>query len=67
MEPTPAEAEILDYLVRGKTNNEIARALTVAPSTVKRHLHNVYPKLGARNRTQAALIWRARAYLREVK
>ena len=66
MEPTPAEVRVLDYVARGKTNNEIARALFIEVSTVKRHLHNVFPKIGATNRTRAAIIWRTRAYLREV-
>ncbi|MCE5255004.1 MAG: helix-turn-helix transcriptional regulator [Actinomycetia bacterium] len=65
-EPTRAEARVLDYVARGKSNKEIARALVIEVGTVKRHLFNVYPKLGARNRTQAALIWRRRSELREV-
>lgn len=64
--PTPAEMQVLDYLARGKTNKEIGRALFIAESTVKRHVYNVLPKLGARNRTEAAITWRARSELREV-
>ena len=66
MEPTNAEARVLDHVARGKTNKEIARALYIEVSTVKRHLFNVFPKIGAANRTQAAIIWRNRAALREV-
>lgn len=66
MEPTCAEARVLDHVARGKTNKEIARALTIEVGTVKRHLFNVFPKLGANNRTQAAIIWRNRSGLREV-
>lgn len=66
MEPTLAEARVLDYVARGKCNKEIARALTIEVSTVKRHLFNVYPKIGAANRTQAAIVWRTRSMLREI-
>jgi two-component system, NarL family, nitrate/nitrite response regulator NarL len=66
MEPTRAEARILDYVARGKSNKEIANTLFIEVSTVKRHLYNAFPKLGANNRTHAAIIWRNRAFLREV-
>lgn len=66
MEPTLAEARILDHVARGKTNKQIARALTIEVSTVKRHLYKAYSKLGATNRTQAAIIWRGRSEFREV-
>ena len=63
-QPTPAEARVLDQVVQGKSNKQIARTLYIAVPTVKRHLLNVYPKLGVRNRTQAALIWQTRVFLR---
>jgi DNA-binding NarL/FixJ family response regulator len=66
MEPTLAEARVLDYVARVKTNKEIARALFIEVSTVKRHLFNAYPKLAATNRTHASIIWRNRSELREV-
>jgi len=66
MEPTSAEALILDYVARGKSNKEIAKALFIEVSTVKCHLNRVFPKLGVSNRTQAAIIWRTRSELREV-
>jgi two-component system nitrate/nitrite response regulator NarL len=66
MEPTLAESGVLDYVARGKTNKEIAKALFIEVSTVKRHLHNAFPKIGATNRTHAAIIWRTRSELREV-
>jgi len=66
MEPTLAEARVLDYLARGKTNREIAQALYIEVCTVKRHLFNVFPKIGASNRTQAAITWRMRSLLRDV-
>lgn len=56
---TPREQEILDLVAEGKTNAEIASALWIAPSTVKKHLENVYEKLGVRGR--AAAVTRVRA------
>lgn len=50
---TPREQEILDLVAGGKTNAEIAATLWVAPSTVKKHLENVYEKLGVSGRTAA--------------
>lgn len=42
-------------LVQGVSNKEIARALDIEVVTVKRHIGNILLKLGARNRTQAAI------------
>jgi LuxR family maltose regulon positive regulatory protein len=47
------ELEVLTLVAAGKTNQEIAKELFVALSTVKTHIKNIYGKLGARNRTQA--------------
>jgi DNA-binding CsgD family transcriptional regulator len=48
------EAEVLALVARGKTNAEIAAALFISASTVRKHLEHVYAKLGAATRTQAA-------------
>ena len=53
------ELEVLRLLGDGSSNREIATALFLAEGTVKNHVTNVLAKLGARDRTQAAL--RARA------
>ena len=53
------ELDVLRLLADGRTNREIATALFLAEGTVKNHVTNVLGKLGARDRTQAAL--RARA------
>ena len=53
------ELEVLRLLADGNSNREIAAALYLAEGTVKNHVTNVLGKLGARDRTQAAL--RARA------
>ena len=53
------ELDVLRLLADGRSNREIATALFLAEGTVKNHVTNVLGKLGARDRTQAAL--RARA------
>jgi DNA-binding CsgD family transcriptional regulator len=51
---TPREHQILAWVARGKTNPEIAEILWIAPTRVRRHLENIYAKLGVRTRTAAA-------------
>jgi DNA-binding CsgD family transcriptional regulator len=51
---TAREREVLAWVARGKTNGEIAELLWLAPSTVRKHLENVYGKLGVSTRTAAA-------------
>ena len=53
IELTAREREVLAWVSRGKTNAEIARLLWLAPSTVGKHLENVYTKLGVSTRTAA--------------
>jgi DNA-binding CsgD family transcriptional regulator len=50
---TEREAEILRWVARGKTNQEIALLLFVSPHTVRKHLENAYEKLGVHTRTAA--------------
>jgi len=50
---TNREAEIMQQLVRGASDNEIAASLHIAYGTVRKHLDNIYRKLGANRRTQA--------------
>jgi two-component system, NarL family, response regulator LiaR len=52
---TEREVSVLRLLGQGKSNQEIARALTIGESTVKTHVHHLLTKLGVQNRTQAAL------------
>ena len=56
---TARERETLDALSRGASNKEIARDLDLAEVTVKLHVRTLCRKLGARNRTHAAVIARA--------
>src|SRR3954465_10547524 len=52
---TPRELEVLGLLVEGCSNQEIARALVVAPRTVAAHVEHLLAKLGAPTRTLAAV------------
>ena len=51
---SPRELEVLEHLVSGLSNKEIAATLHMAPSTVKHHLERVFSKLDAKDRTHAA-------------
>ncbi|MEP5153014.1 response regulator transcription factor [Planktotalea sp.] len=55
---TPRELQVLEGLTQGKSNKEIARDLEITEPTVKLHVKTLYRKVGASNRTQAALIAR---------
>lgn len=52
---TTREREVLDLLTKGLSNKEIARQLDLQEVTIKLHVRGVCRKLGAKNRTQAAL------------
>jgi LuxR family transcriptional regulator of csgAB operon len=43
----------------GRANNKIAEELCISPHTVKTHIYNIYKKISAPNRLQAAL-WAAK-------
>ncbi|MEO1563559.1 MAG: response regulator transcription factor [Pseudomonadota bacterium] len=53
---SPRETETLRKLCNGSSNKEIARDLGLQEVTIKLHVTNILKKLGATNRTQAALI-----------
>lgn len=56
---TPRERQIVGLLCRGMKNKQIARALSIAPGTVKVHLMHIFEKTGARNRYELAIgAWR---------
>jgi DNA-binding CsgD family transcriptional regulator len=52
---TPRELEVLGLVIEGFANQEIARALVVAPRTVAAHLEHILVKLSAPSRTLAAV------------
>ncbi|MDM0040023.1 response regulator transcription factor [Variovorax sp. J22G21] len=51
---TTREAEVLYWVVKGKTNRDIGEILGSSPATAKKHLERVYVKLGVETRTAAA-------------
>ena len=53
-ELSPREREVLELIVRGRSNKEIGSALGVAENTVKNHVKVILDKLGVQDRTQAA-------------
>lgn len=53
---TGREADVLLWLVNGKSNKEIAEILSISPRTVNKYLDHVYVKLGVENRTAAAMV-----------
>jgi DNA-binding NarL/FixJ family response regulator len=50
---SPRELEILLLVARGLSNRHIAQVLMLSEATVKRHLANLYPKMGVNSRGEA--------------
>lgn len=50
------ELEVAQLMAQGLSNKEIALRLVVGTETVKTHVKNIFAKLGAKNRTEAALM-----------
>jgi len=53
---TPAEVRVLRLIAEGNANKEIAEQLSVSEETVKGQVRNILSKLGAKDRTHAAMI-----------
>ena len=53
-ELTPREFDVLEQIVHGKSNKEIATELEITEATVKTHINSLLGKLGVTDRTQAA-------------
>jgi len=51
---TGRELEVLEQIVRGKSNKEIAAVFRISEATVKSHINSILSKLGVADRTQAA-------------
>jgi len=52
---TPREMEVVEAIVAGYTNKEIAEKFTISEQTVKHHLTNIFDKLGVFNRLELAV------------
>jgi DNA-binding CsgD family transcriptional regulator len=48
------EREIIDLLLKGRSNKEIEDQLFISINTVRNHIYNIYRKLGIRNRVELA-------------
>jgi two-component system NarL family response regulator len=55
-ELTVREREVLQLVVKGKSNKDIAAALAISEHTVKNHVNNILSKLGVSDRTQAVTV-----------
>jgi DNA-binding NarL/FixJ family response regulator len=51
------EVEIMECVVWGHGNLDIARTLCISEKTVKNHINHIYMKLGCRNRAEAISLW----------
>ena len=54
------EQQVLDDLARGLSNKEIARRLALNEKTVKHYVSEIFAKINARNRVEAAMLYRRR-------
>lgn len=60
---TSRERDVLNLLLEGASNREIARRLVLSVNTVKRHVYNICSKLGVQSRTQAIIRARKLTFL----
>lgn len=49
---TLREMEVIDLIVKGLSNHEISEKLVISDSTVKKHIYNIFTKIGVNSRTQ---------------
>ena len=52
---TKREIQVIEHVVGGMQNKEIARKLMLSEHTVKLHIHHIISKMSAKNRTEAAM------------
>ncbi len=55
-ELTARELDVLERIVAGRANKEIASDLSISEATVKTHINNLLGKLGVSDRTNAATV-----------
>jgi two-component system, NarL family, response regulator DevR len=60
---SPQERRILEHVVEGKTNKQIAAAMGISDKTVKNYLSNAFQKLRVKRRSQAAALFSRRRQL----
>ena len=60
---TDRERTVLQFLSKGATSRDIAKALTISERTVKFHIGNIIHKLEAKNRTEAVVVAMVRGLL----
>lgn len=60
---TDREEKVMELIIEGMSNNEIANELDVSVNTIKTHLRHVFKKLQAENRTQASVTYLKRSRL----
>ena len=58
---TKRENQVLALMASDKTNNNIAKSLGIAGSTVKRHVEHIFEKYGVRTRAAAVAVWQQTA------
>jgi DNA-binding CsgD family transcriptional regulator len=51
---TPTELQVVQHVVAGQSNPQIASALFISRATVKTHLSHIFPKLGVTSRAELA-------------
>jgi DNA-binding NarL/FixJ family response regulator len=57
MKLSKCEEEVMELVARGFSNQEIASILYKSYGTIKNQNWSIFNKLGARNRTEAVLLW----------
>jgi len=64
-ELTKREQDVLEHIARGGSNRDVAAALAISDRTVATYVSGLMSKLGAKSRTEAVAIGRARGLLRQ--
>jgi two-component system, NarL family, response regulator DevR len=54
---TSQEIQLMQLMVEGRVNKEIAEAMSLSPGTVRNCVSAIYAKLGVSNRTEAVVLW----------